>query len=208
MWSVVPVVVGATRASDGRVGLYRPRGTECWWPSHPKHEHPPFETVSQIPYEWDAEFSGMLTLLVPAADHCVSVMWERDGSFWGWYVDFVRPFRRTALGWDFADLQLDLVVRASGEIEVKDEHDLTEAVDRGEVTDAEAAAVRSSCDRLAAEAARRAGIFGEPWPEWRPDPAWPHPALSSAARRALRTPTPADAHPDPAWWVDEGRRPG
>lgn len=203
VWSAIPVVVAAIGVPTA---LYRPAGTTCWWPSHPRDAHPPFSEVTQRGEPWGAgRFAGLLTLVLPGDDAAVSLMWEEDWSFWGWYVDFVRPYEQSSIGWDFADIHLDLVVRADGSTMVKDEDELADAVMRGEVSQNEADRARRRCDGLVTSARRGEGFFSEPWPEWRPDPSWSSPRLSVAAGERLEAaPTPAAELPDLEWWLPPG----
>ena len=200
VWSVVPVVVGG---SAGRLELFRAAGTTCWWPSHPRGERRPFDQVTQRAEPWAAgRMAGLLTLVDPGADYSVSLMWHQDWSFWGWYIDFIRPYRETPIGWDFSDIHLDLIVAPDGTATVKDEEEITVAVEHGEVTVEERDAAYRRCEQLIVTAARGAGVFGEPWPQWRPDPAWPRPSLSEEASRTLQDgPTPENHRLDRDWWL-------
>lgn len=200
VWSVVPAIEVDT--GDGRAALYRAAGTECWWPSHPRDEHPPADEVTQRPKR-SVSFAGgaQLTLAVPGDDVSVTIGWDESGAFGGWYVDVIRPYRRTPIGWDFMDLHLDLVVAPDGAATLKDADELSAAVAAGHVEAEEAERAHRRCDQMRDLAARRAGVFGEPWPDWRPDPTWPVPRLRSEAGRALASsPTPADLHFEPEWW--------
>jgi NAD(P)H-flavin reductase len=47
--------------------------------------------------------------------HAVWVFWEgasRDLA--GWYVNIQEPFRRTSIGFDTQDLELDIVIEPDG----------------------------------------------------------------------------------------------
>jgi uncharacterized protein len=201
VWSAVPVIEVELADSDERIGLYRARGTECWWPSHPPDEHRQAHLVTQraLPWQWKI---GLLTIARPGDDYSVSLMWDEGWQFWGWYVDIVRPYRPTPIGWDFMDLHLDLVVAPDLTATLKDADQLAATVEVGQISPDEARAAHRRCEQLAELAARGDGIFGEPFPEWRPDPRWPVPRLSLAAGRALaESPTPADQQLELDWWL-------
>jgi hypothetical protein len=202
VWSAIPVVVAR---DDDLLGLYRPEGTICMWPAHARSQDRPFETVTQRREPWAVNrFAGLLTLVRAGDDFSVSLIWQCGWSFACWYIDFIRPYQSTPIGWDFADIHLDLIVAADGTITTKDEDDLAEAVERGEVTVEERDAAFRRRDELASMAEAAAGVFGEPWPDWRPEGAWPRPALSEHAMARLeQSPTRAGLQLDPRWWLTE-----
>jgi uncharacterized protein len=202
VWSAVPVIEVDLADSDERIALYRSRGTECWWPSHPPDEHRPANLVTQRALSWEWKM-GLLTVAGTGDDHSVSLMWDEGWSFWGWYVDIIRPYRPTPIGWDFMDLHLDLVVAPDGTATVKDADELAVAVEWGQISSDEAAAAHERCEQLGEAAAAHAGVFSERWAEWRPDPSWTVPRLSPEAGAELAaSPTPADHHLDLTWWLE------
>jgi hypothetical protein len=58
------------------------------------------------------EGGSLIRLIEPDAWQCIDFEFDAAGSFSGWYVNFQEPVRRTTLGFDTADLVLDLVVAA------------------------------------------------------------------------------------------------
>jgi hypothetical protein len=191
VWSAIPVRVITDTARE--VALFRARGTRCWWPSHPRNEHPPADTVTQRSESWEHGFAGLLTIVEPGAEHSVSLLWGDDWGFSAWYVDFIRPYRRTPIGWDFADLHLDLVLTNDGPPRVKDEDELEAAVDGGRLTLTEAERVRGKCAELVERIRRGEPLVRPEWLDWRPDPRWWLPSLSADRGQRLSTaPTPSD----------------
>lgn len=95
--------------------------------------------------------------------------WAPDRRFSHWYVNLEQPLGRTAVGWDYVDDKLDLVVAPDGAVTWKDEDELEQA-DRLGLLDA--ACVRAAAERVLAD---------PPWPtgreDWLPNPSWPVPAL-------------------------------
>jgi hypothetical protein len=76
----------------------------------------------------------VLSVMKPGAGHATWMV-RRDGEFLGWYVNLQRPIVRTALGFDSADLQLDIIIRPDlVTYQWKDEDELAEDVERGFVT--------------------------------------------------------------------------
>ena len=200
VWSAKPVRV----AADGPlIALYRAVGTRCFWPSHSRGEHRPPSKVVQRPEPWgDSRFVGLLTLVRPGDDISISLMWGPEWSLICWYVDYIEPYVRTPIGWDFRDLHLDLIVRPDRSSYLKDQDELEVAVGRNEISAAVAAAAHERLGHVAQEAASGIGVFGEDWPNWRPDPSWTVPSITSATEHWLRTsPTLANDRLELESWV-------
>jgi hypothetical protein len=87
-------------------------------------------------------------------------------------VNFERWLGRGATTIDYVDDKLDLVVEPDGSLRWKDEDELEEAARLG-LLDADA--VRAEAERVVADPPWPTG-----WEEWRPDPAWPLPALPAS----------------------------
>jgi hypothetical protein len=120
-----------------------------------------------------------LLLIRPGEAHAVHVMWRgREREFAGWYVNLQEPLRRTALGFDFMDQELDIVVRPdlSGWA-WKDEDRLARAVEAGRYTHAEAKAIRAEGERTLARLLAGEFPFDSHWEFWRPPREWPVPSL-------------------------------
>ena len=67
----------------------------------------------------------MLALHRPGDAYAVFVFWEGpERRLACWYVNFQDPFRRTAIGFDTLDHELDLVVEPDGSRWLKDEDSL------------------------------------------------------------------------------------
>jgi hypothetical protein len=121
--------------------------------------------------------NGIIRVTEPGAGYSLLHFWHDDGSFAGWYVNLEAPLVRTPVGWDFEDHLLDVWLPADGGPEWLDEDELARAVELGLRSEADAAEARAAGERalarlLAAEPPARTG-----WEDWRPDPAWPLPAL-------------------------------
>lgn len=115
----------------------------------------------------------VLTLVRPGEGFALEHLWRaEDDTFAAWYVNLQEPLRRTALGFDTDDLVLDIWVEPDGSWEWKDDDELEVAVELGRFTPAQAAQIRSVGERVVTERPWPTG-----WEDWRPDPAWPLPAL-------------------------------
>lgn len=122
---------------------------------------------------------GALLLQRPAEGHSIIVFWRgREREFAGWYVNFQAPYRRTPIGFDTLDHELDIWIPDGGEEWVwKDREKLEQSVADGRFARAEAEAVRAEGERVAAELDAGRRWWDESWAGWAPDPAWTVPAL-------------------------------
>jgi hypothetical protein len=132
---------------------------------------------------WDVD---TLVLMEPGAWHAVWVSWLPSGEHWGWYVNLQRPFRRSAIGFETMDLALDVIVDPEGGWRWKDEDELDSFVAHGAFERDLPERLRAEALRVVARAERNEPPFSEPWPQWRPDPAWGLPTLPSGWERLQR----------------------
>jgi hypothetical protein len=116
----------------------------------------------------------------------VSQFFDAEGHCDGWYVDFIRPWRRTAFGVDTFDLLLDLIVTAdlSG-YRWKDEDEYAQGRRLGLIDDALHQRVDAARERVISLVQSRRGPFGEDWSAWQRDPAWQAPVLPAGAGHVL-----------------------
>jgi hypothetical protein len=110
---------------------------------------------------------GLLRLTRPGRAHSVLHFRHADGSFRGWYVNLEEPLRRTPDGFEFEDHILDIWIEPGADPRWLDEDELADALARGLMTPAAAAAARAEGERVLAE-----WPFPTGWEEWRPDPGW------------------------------------
>jgi hypothetical protein len=134
------------------------------------------------PHPWSNrdrwEGHGVLHLQRPGDVHAVWVFWHGpEREFQGWYVNLQEPFRRTRLGFDTQDLELDLLVGLDGSWRYKDEEKLVGWIERGRWTVEEVATIRREGERIAGELASGRRWWSDDWAEWRPNPDWRAPAL-------------------------------
>jgi len=109
---------------------------------------------------------------------CVSRFFDAAGRCGGWYVDFVRPYRRTPIGIDTFDLLVDLIVKAdlSG-YQWKDEDEYAQGRRLGLIGDSLHHRVDAARQQVVALVESRQGPFADDRSSWRRDPAWAPPAL-------------------------------
>ncbi|MER0242222.1 DUF402 domain-containing protein [Streptomyces sp. HSW2009] len=134
--------------------------------------------------------TGVLKLVRPGDPWSVWLFWDDGWRFRNWYVNLEEPQTRWRGGVDSEDHFLDLVVNPDRSWEMKDEDEFAQAQRVGLVAPHQAARIRSA-GRAAVAAVQSWGApFRDGWENWRPDPAWPVPALPadwSALRERPRT---------------------
>ena len=161
-------VVLVVEDTPGLLVTYLPPGAPFAFPAGdwPGGRHP-----------WDGrggwEGHGVLMLHRPGDRHAVWHFWEEPARrFAGWYLNLQEPFRRTSVGFDTQDLELDVWIPAGGRPRRKDWELLDRRVAEGRFTAAEAETIRADGDALAAAAEAGERWWDESWAAWEPDPAW------------------------------------
>ena len=124
-------------------------------------------------FVWHTRRSLMIAPLDAA--HTLSLHWDHaSGTFLGWYVNLQEPPRPTPIGFDTLDQMLDIWIEPDGTWRWKDWDELVEAEQVGIFTHAEAEAIRAEGRRVIDSLD---SLLPTGWETWRPDPAWPLPAL-------------------------------
>jgi hypothetical protein len=120
-----------------------------------------------------------LRFLEPGVGYCISAMYAGDSHrFLCWYIDMIEPIRRTRDGFVLWDLALDIVVGPDLSWKMKDEDHFARMQEHDWITPGRAAQVRQDAGHVIERIEKRQSPFNEGWPDWRPDPAWPIPAMS------------------------------
>ena len=118
-----------------------------------------------------------LRVLLPGLPFAVWLLWSPAWEFKSYYVNLEAPFARSAVGFDSSDHTLDVCVRADRTWYYKDHDELDARVEVG-LVDAEAAAqVRRDAEQAIALIEAWQAPFDAGLEDWRPDSAWPMPAL-------------------------------
>ena len=172
-WLVVPVVV--VQDDDDLLVTYIPEGAPFGFPSgewptndgrHPWHGRP----------GWQGH--GTLMLQRPGESHAVWHFWHgAERTFTGWYVNLQEPFRRTTIGYDTQDLELDILVAPNGSWTFKDWDLVDQRVAEGRFSPSQAEAIRADGERIAADLTGGQFWWDRAWSAWEPDPTWPKPSL-------------------------------
>ena len=178
IWFALPVTV--VQDTDELIAFYVPPGAEGRGAVRPPGKRDNFMTLASKQWElgprtW--ERTRRLGLSQPGAPYVVSAFWSGDGSeFLGWYVDVIEPLRRSPVGFDFRDLELDIVFFDDGSWLWKDQAEVDEAVELGVFTSEEAAEIRRVGER-AVDVIEGGDWWWRRWRDWAPDPTWPVPTL-------------------------------
>ncbi|MDT0532788.1 DUF402 domain-containing protein [Micromonospora sp. DSM 115977] len=158
--------------------LYLPPGAEFGFPEaggFPCGRHP-WQVAGHR--AWSGH--GKLMLHRPGEAHSVDVFWTGPRrAFAGWYFNLQEPLRRTPIGVDTLDHELDLWWGAGTDHYVwKDVELFAQRLEEGRYPGL-ADTIRAEGDRIAALLDAGERWWDEAWSTWRPDPAWPVPALPS-----------------------------
>jgi predicted RNA-binding protein associated with RNAse of E/G family len=124
-----------------------------------------YEDLHVLSFSWPDTWYAVLLFLGP------------DGSPHSWYVNLEEPLRRTGLGFDTLDHEIDVIVELDGSWRWKDEDDLAEAIRLGVIPAKEEPRLRADGERAVRRILDREPPFDRDWTTWRPDPSWPIPVL-------------------------------
>ena len=121
---------------------------------------------------------GVLMLQRPGEAYAVWHFWEGpEREFAGWYLNFQEPFRRTSIGYDTQDLELDIWIPVDGPWHFKDEEKLDEHIREGRYTEEQVEATRALGAEIGAMLDRDERWWDERWTSFEPDPTWRAPAF-------------------------------
>jgi hypothetical protein len=182
-WCASPVVV----VED------RPELLVTYLPEEAPFAFPP--SADGRPHPWQGKRAwaghGVLMLRRPGEAYSVWHFWEGpERRFVGWYLNLEEPFRRTSIGYDTQDLELDVWIPVDERWRFKDEELLADRVLDGRYTDEQAAATRALGQRLGAMLDRGERWWHDGWAEFEPDPAWRAPAFPDGWEEAPVAPAP------------------
>ena len=162
-WLEVPVVV--VRDEPELLATYIPSGAPFTFPPGP-WVHP-----WSVHDRWEGH--GVLMLQRPGDAHAVWVFWHGpEREFQGWYINLQEPFRRTPLGYDTQDLELDIVVALDGTWRWKDDDVLEERIREGRYTHEQVEETWAEGRRVVAELEAGRRWWDAWWAVWEPDPSY------------------------------------
>lgn len=137
---------------------------------------------------------GVLVLRRPGEAYSVWHFWDGpERRFAGWYLNLEEPFRRTSIGYDTQDLELDVWIPVDEPWRFKDEEKLDEGVRDGRYTEAQVAATRSLGATIGTLLDRGERWWDERWTSFEPHPTWRAPSFPDGWEEA-----PVPAAPPPS----------
>lgn len=124
---------------------------------------------------------GFLKLAIPGESYSVLLFWDNtDNSFLYWYInleDPENPIHRTAMGFDYIDQILDVIIQPNlKDWRWEDEDELQEAIEAGVISAVKARALYAKGEKVSDMIMSGKSIFNG-WEHWRPDPSWQVPVL-------------------------------
>ena len=120
----------------------------------------------------------VLIIIKPDQRRATLVRWTKARAFCGWYINMQSALKRTYLGFDMRDYQLDILVDTDRSWRWKDEDELELAIHLGRMTQAQGAAVEREGQRAIAELENNAGPCADGWENWQPSGDLKRPQLS------------------------------
>ena len=175
VWFAAPHI--CVQDTHDLIVTYLPGGAEFGFPQRgafPVGRHP-WESAGHT--RWSGH--GALHLHFPGVDHAIFIFWHGEQREWaGWYFNLQDAPRRTELGFDTLDHELDLWW---GEGEPRWEwKDVDKFAETGPARyPRRMAEIQAEGDRIAALLDAGERWWDEGWRDWRPDPAWTVPALGT-----------------------------
>ncbi len=169
-WCVSPVVV--VEDSTDLLVTYLPEESPFAFPP----------SADGRPHPWAGkrawEGHGVLTLRRPGEAYSVWHFWDGpERRFAGWYLNLEEPFRRTSIGYDTQDLELDVWIPVDGSWRFKDEELLEDRVREGRYTEEQRDAIHSLGREVGAMLERGDRWWEDVWTSFAPDPAWRAPSF-------------------------------
>lgn len=150
------------------------------YPRHPKsNEFPEFlrEPWILVDERWSG--GGALYFSRPRQHYSVAHVWSKDFRQTKlWYVNLQTPFVRTAVGFDFLDQALDVVISADLKTwHWKDVVEFEELQEVGTISRYDGDLIREVGLYVIANYKNDKLIFNEEWANWRPPASWTVPVL-------------------------------
>lgn len=171
-WLANPLYV--VEDTDDLLVLYQPEGSpwgfgrgDDWPTANGRH---PYEGRTA----WVGE--GPLGLHRPGDPYAVWGYWQQpDRTFMGWYVNIQIPFRRTPIGIDSLDLELDLLVSPTFEVFLKDEAQVDDSARLSRYSEATANEIHALGASLKQKLEQDGPWWDTAWSTWTPPAAFRQP---------------------------------
>jgi predicted RNA-binding protein associated with RNAse of E/G family len=178
IWSAGPQIV--VRDTPELLALYIMPGALCKLPRNLSDGRvKPYCRISGEYVAKDVVWSDFfcLRLKIPGTDYSVEIFRDSDMIFRAWYINMESQFSRIAVGFEYTDEELDIVMKPDlSAWHWKDEDELAEAVALGLITPERAAYLHAEGERVVKWLQSGKSPFNG-WENWRPDPSWSVPVL-------------------------------
>ncbi len=133
-------------------------------------------TLGLQKYIWHT--NRFLILLEPEKYFSTIYMWEAaSDAFFCYYINFQLPFRRTRLGFDTLDLDLDIVIEPSYDWQWKDVEEYQHGINAGGIQLDWVKEVELAQAEVFTRLEKRLYPLDGTWLAWRPNPDWSPPKL-------------------------------
>ncbi len=179
VWTVRPVTV--IQDTPDLIALFLRNSTHWQVCAPPDAETDLLQCKANLrPWKLDDaiwNYGDTVILTWPEKAHAVHVMWDRRGEFAGWYVNMQEPVRRTSLGFDFLDQELDIVVSPNLNWRWKDAEHLERGQALGLFSAEQVRAIWKEGRQAVEKIRAKAVPFDGSWSHWAPPPGWPIPCL-------------------------------
>jgi hypothetical protein len=179
VWTARPVTV--VRDDPDLIALYMMPGTIYKHPRLPDRDEVPQIIAARdwrmVDVPWIG--GGTLYLSRPGDDYMLIAFWQDDRTtLRSWYVNLQDPFRRTPLGFDYLDQELDVIV--SPDLERwrwKDEEKFNALVRDGLIPQERARQLRALGEEVVRTRRNRGSLFTLGWDRWQPPSDWTVPTV-------------------------------
>ena len=178
VWSARPATI--VRDDHDAWVLYLPIGNRWFGPSASKEDRLPLKVpgASWTLRERRWTEVHVLSFAWPDTGYAVLHFWDDGWTPRLWYVNVEAPLRRTELGFDTLDHDLDIEIEPDrSSWRWKDEDVVAEGIRLGVYDERDATAFRRQAELGRSRVMEREPPFDRDWSEWRPDPAWSVPVL-------------------------------
>lgn len=127
-------------------------------------------------YTWRT--NRLLILLQPEKYYASYYFWQAEkNQFLCYYINFQLPFRRSEIGFDSFDLELDIVIEPTYEWNWKDVEDYQRGIECGILLQEWVQRIDAAKPEVFDKLERRQYPFDGAWLNWMPDPNWSLPTL-------------------------------
>lgn len=142
--------------------------------SYPEFLQEPWNLVDE---RWSS--GGALYFSRPRSHYAVAHIWAKNfRETKCWYVNLQQPYERTALGFDYLDQSLDIVISADLKTwQWKDAVEFENLQEKGIISRDDGDLMREVGLHVIANYRNDSLIFNDAWRSWRPPASWQVPVL-------------------------------